>query len=37
MAGPMPTWTSFMLEIACSELGIRGTAGFPTSQRVLAS
>jgi hypothetical protein len=29
LAGPMPTWTSFMLEIASSELGIRGTAGLP--------
>jgi hypothetical protein len=37
LAGPMPTWTSFMLEIASSELGIRGTAGLPNPQRVLAS
>ena len=25
----MPTWISFMLEIASSELGVRGTAGLP--------
>ena len=29
LAGTMPTWTSFMLEIASSELGNRGTAGLP--------
>ena len=29
LVGPMSTWTSFMLEIASSELGIRGMAGLP--------